>query len=195
MSWPPCQIAGVSLRCMHRPGSRRLHCDEIIAMLFPFPLSSFPPQSFRVVHKAHKCHTHYVVTDTAFQGYLFVNEGQATGLMFVRCSDWTVRRMTSSGMQKIGLISLSERSPRRESAAMPKSVWKGSTMSPGRSEKPPVSPSWHAMMNCRSWSASIQCMRPMIRRDVSTHLHGTNAKRCETLHISLTNLCWATNHE
>lgn len=58
------------------------------------------------------------------------------------------RSITYSGMQNVGLTSFNDLSaPSIEIAVRPNRVWKGSTISPGRSLNPPVSVSWHKSIN------------------------------------------------
>lgn len=73
------------------------------------------------------------------------------------------------GIQSVGLMGLRPEYPKRERPPMPKSVWNMSGMLPVRSEKPPVSVSWQERMNCCSFSELIQCKRPIMVSEESTH--------------------------
>lgn len=80
------------------------------------------------------------------------------------------RSMTYCGMQSVGLIGLRRLSAfSKDKAAKPNSVWKISGRLPVRSLKPPVSLSWHDKIKRSSWSALIQCKRPMIVIEDKTH--------------------------
>lgn len=79
------------------------------------------------------------------------------------------RSITATGNAYVGSIGCSPSRPMRASAAMPKNVWKTSTMSSGLSDMPPPCSSCAFNMNRASASWSIQCALPMIDRAESAH--------------------------
>lgn len=86
------------------------------------------------------------------------------------CGFISSRSITCCGMHSVGLMGFKRLSVfSKDKAAKPNSVWKISGILPVRSLKPPISLSWHDKMNCSNWSALIQCNRPIMVSDDSTH--------------------------
>lgn len=86
------------------------------------------------------------------------------------CGFISSRSITCCGMHSVGLMGFKRLSVfNKDKAAKPNSVWKISGILPVRSLKPPISLSWHDKMNCSNWSALIQCNRPIMVSDDSTH--------------------------